>query len=373
MALTDILTQPVAEETAKSKITNLLTKIRPIKALVEAPDNSALGVLKNTGIELANVGKDILRAPLRSLVSATSLLAGEPDSEVVPKTKTEKFLFGEEPIGSLSRRSSEARTTLESFGLSSTASKILAPAGIVATALDLVPGLGGQKALLKTLAKETSEAVISTLLKKQVKGISDEVVTILAPKIAKATDPKQIETLLKEAATPAQKLLSAIRAAKPEEKEIAKAQTAERAKRIAAATAAIVGKEGREAYFATLSKLKGELAPRAGKLGDVEKNLSGDDVTNLFNQVTAGTLPPDILFPGVTQEIQQKIAESQQAGQSVVEEGAPSTEVPTAEGTPEVPPELVELLAGVNAEGGEFIPPQEEVAAGLAATRGVAV
>ena len=86
----------------------------------------------------------------------------------------------------------------------------------------------------------------------------------------------------------------------------------------------------------------------------------------LFEQVKNGAIPPDILFPGITQEIQQKMAESQEAGQSVAQEAGVGVEVP---GPENVPPELVDLLAGVNAEGGEFTPPPEEVAAGLAAAR----
>lgn len=81
-----------------------------------------------------------------------------------------------------------------------------------------------------------------------------------------------------------------------------------------------------------------ELA-KAGKISDEDlfEKLGYDHPQDaakrvyLYKQVELGKLPPDVIFPGITQEIQRAMAESQEAGQSVANVDGAGGVAPTVE------------------------------------------
>lgn len=73
----------------------------------------------------------------------------------------------------------------------------------------------------------------------------------------------------------------------------------------------------------------------------------------LYQQVTAGNMPPDVLFPGITKEVEEAMQEQQSQGQGQ----DPSLEDPNVPPTPE---DLQGILEG---PAGRNVPPEEVLAA----------
>lgn len=262
-----------------------------LKDIFKGGDETAGGILRNTVLGLpkatSDFAKTFVRAPGRAAVSASSLLANNPDAEITPATKTEKFLFGDEPIKSISRRNREAQATLEGLGLSPSASKVIAPIGVAGlTALDLYPGTSGRSTLVKELAAETSEVAIKALLKKSVKNISDDVIEELAPQIAKTKTATEVEKVLTGVlGTPVEKLTESVKVAKNLRPEIEAAQTAERARRFGVASGVQEQVGGEQGYYAALSRLKGSLIEKPPTFESPRANLSNDEIQDLFTTV----------------------------------------------------------------------------------------
>lgn len=158
---------------------------------------------------IKKVGADILRAPGRAAASLD--LSARGVREFTPETKLEKFVLGEEPIKSIGVRKQEAEETLKGFGLSEEQAKPLATVGVIGlTALDLYPGSAGKGKLVSQLAKETSEATIKALLKKNVKNLTDDAIERLAPTISKLSKADEVEKIIAREITSPQQAVRAI-------------------------------------------------------------------------------------------------------------------------------------------------------------------
>jgi hypothetical protein len=109
--------------------------------------------------------------------------------------KLETALFGR-PTGTYQETYKKASETLGKFGASNTEKKI--GAGVVAVGslfLDLPGGTTG-KTLFKNIAEQTSETVIASLLKREVRGITDETAALLARDLKNISNPKEVERFI---------------------------------------------------------------------------------------------------------------------------------------------------------------------------------
>lgn len=112
----------------------------------------------------------------------------------VPETRTEKMIFGNEPIQSYTERAKGLRSDW-----SDELGPLAAPAAALGTtanvALDL-PGGSFVKTGVRALAREGTEEGVRRLLKKGLPNLSDEMLDRIIPTITKSTDEKEIaETL----------------------------------------------------------------------------------------------------------------------------------------------------------------------------------
>jgi len=293
MSIFDTISAPI--KTATKSAFDLISKpIKAVEKFIEAPDNSASGVLKNTVLGLPKAAKDVAvdvaQSIPRSLASVGLTAMGK--KELTPDgSKTFNFLYGDKPVKSIPERSKDATATLESMGFSKGFSKTLAPFGVIgSTALDLYPGTSGEGAIIKTLAKEGTEQGVKAFLKQNVKNLSDEVIERLAPQIAKTGDEKAIKEFLdqgiEESKTAVQRLTESIKKAKPITKDIQAAQSAERSKRFGEASAAQSAEGGQAGYFAGLQRLKGALVDNANfSFEGVGGKLDKGTIDDLFLQV----------------------------------------------------------------------------------------
>lgn len=155
--------------------------------------------LKSSLKGFGNTALDILRTPIRSVVSASSLIGGNPDATITPKTKAEKIIFGEEPIKSYATKIREKETKLVDAGHSPAFAKIItAPIIAAGTVLDVFAEGGAEKKVVSNLVKETSETEVRRLLSQGTK-FAPEVVDTITPQIAKATTREEVDTILKTA------------------------------------------------------------------------------------------------------------------------------------------------------------------------------
>lgn len=150
---------------------------------------------KKVGSAILQFGKDVLRAGPRAAASVT--LEAQGRRKMIPETKAERFLFGEEPLESITERIERFPERAKEFGISEPTSKKIAPFAIVGlTALDLIPGIPKKK-IAETIAKEGSETVIKNLLKTKVfRNIADDAVESLARTLAPIKDAKKVQKAL---------------------------------------------------------------------------------------------------------------------------------------------------------------------------------
>jgi len=159
------------------------------------------------------IAKEVVRAPVRALVSSTldvagssiDLALGKPGSDAVftPKTKFEKAIFGEEPIrGMLSQTAKAQRGIQKALGesdISIGASLALAPLAITGLlAVDIIPIGGAEKQLAKQsikIAGMRNADDIAMVLKTMVKG-DDGAIKQIAQRLTKVSDAKQVENML---------------------------------------------------------------------------------------------------------------------------------------------------------------------------------
>lgn len=151
---------------------------------------------------LFNFGKSVLQETARS--GGSIGLEFTDTDRLAPGDGTlgqiQQFIFGEEPLESLSVRINKApeRTTefLRGFGVEdqNIVNKQTAPFAILGlTALDFLPG-GGKKKFFQTLSKLDNADAVKSFLKGS--KFTDDVIEETAPQIAKLKKPKEIEQLL---------------------------------------------------------------------------------------------------------------------------------------------------------------------------------
>lgn len=280
-----------------------------LKDIFKGGDETAGGVLRNTikGLPKAavDVGKDILRAPGRE--AASLVISGQGRDELTPATKAEKFLYGDEPVKSVGKRSKEASESLETFGISPKISGALGPLAVGGSiGLNLYPGSAGKAGLVKELAKESTEAGVKALLREGVEGIADDVVERIAPAIAKETKIDEVTRILesslpkekslldltppgvsssKDKVTSAERLTRAIKEASMARPELESAQRVERSRRFGVASEAQQNVGGEEGYYAALSRLKGKLVDNPPAFQSPRDTLTPDEVKDLFTTV----------------------------------------------------------------------------------------
>ena len=152
----------------------------------ETPEERAARLAKahETTKKIAEFGKAVLRAGPRAAASVT--LEAQGRRTMIPETKAEKFLFGEEPLESITERVERFPERAKEFGIQEPTAKKIAPFAVIGlTALDILPPLPGKsglkavakKALTTKTAKEFAKAVTkkeaNQILKAGFKSIDD--------------------------------------------------------------------------------------------------------------------------------------------------------------------------------------------------------
>ncbi len=143
---------------------------RKESAPIETPEERAARLAKAHELtkKVAEFGKSILRAGPRAAASVT--LEAQGRRTMVPETKAEKFLFGEEPIESVGERIQKFPERAKEFGIPESISKKIAPFAIVGlTALDILPPLPGKgvaKQTIKELAEKYGDDIARQIIKK---------------------------------------------------------------------------------------------------------------------------------------------------------------------------------------------------------------
>lgn len=149
----------------------------------------------------AEFGKAVLRAGPRAAASVATEAFGQktytPGAPGHVGGKLERFLLGPEPVESVSTQIEKLPGRGEELGIPSKLTKpIAAPLVIGSTLLDLLPTGGARKTLTKKLAAEMTEEGVFSMLKKSVKGISDDHAKALSTAIAPMKEEKEIGQML---------------------------------------------------------------------------------------------------------------------------------------------------------------------------------
>lgn len=142
----------------------------------ETPEERAerLAKARETARKIAEFGKAVLRATPRAAASLT--LEAQGRRKMIPETRAEKFLFGEEPLESITERIERFPERAAEFGIQEPAAKKIAPFAVLGlTALDILPPLPGKSALKgaakKALTTKTAKEFAKSLTKKESKQI----------------------------------------------------------------------------------------------------------------------------------------------------------------------------------------------------------
>ncbi len=148
----------------------------------ETPEERAVRLAKahETTKKIAEFGKAVLRAGPRAAASVT--LEAQGRRTMIPETKAEKFLFGQEPLESITERIERFPERAKEFGISEPVSKKIAPFAVVGlTALDILPPLPGKgiaKQTIKELAKKYGDDVAKQIIKKGGKELIEKALEV---------------------------------------------------------------------------------------------------------------------------------------------------------------------------------------------------
>lgn len=289
-----------------------------LKQLSQDRKQADLAGMRPIEEKLGDLASGIIRAFPRAFMQTALSTTGE--KEYQPTTKTQRFVYGDEPIKDIKTTGSE---NLKGFGVSEQASqKYGMTAGLVGVALDIFPGLPGKKQVAKEVAeqlikkfgkevgeqiiqkggkklaekalKEGGEKLVSQTLKKEVKPlistISKGVEKIKIPVSIKESVATKIPVRFQQARNTVEKLMESLKKAGPVRKEQEALYAAERAKRTA--IMAKMGEKvgGEKGFFAQLGSLKGEM-PKA-KFDAIRKEFSQTEVDSLFDLVEKSKLLP---------------------------------------------------------------------------------
>lgn len=138
----------------------------------ETPEERAarLEKARETTKKIADFGKAVLRAGPRAAASVT--LEAQGRRTMIPETRAEKFLFGQEPLESLTERVERFPERAKEFGIQEPTAKKIAPFAVLGlTALDILPPLPGKSGLKavakKALTTKTVKEFAKTITKKE--------------------------------------------------------------------------------------------------------------------------------------------------------------------------------------------------------------
>lgn len=257
---------------------------------------------KKLAKDTAGFFADVVRAVPRATVSVASSLSpknvvensaiGKFDKttgELTPDNKVSKFILGKKPIRTQQKQNENTNKVLQEYGVTPSVSKGISPLIVGAgTLLDLTPFGSEKKVATKLIEAKTAEEAAQIL---RMAKAPEEFITKNAERFAKETDPKVIESLLKQdvptthdnyflntgklnvpqeskefVQTELNKLRTGIE--KDIGEKITNKDIVTKAKDIENATAQFVTKEEQESFLANALKLKQELAATAkeGKL-----------------------------------------------------------------------------------------------------------
>lgn len=195
------LLNPGAESESRGLIEQLGIKIG--ETMERAADPNRRGQLaKDVGYGALDFGKSVLRAFPRAAMSTAITLTGHDDitpgegfikGDPVAEAlaKTEKFVFGKDPIKNIRREGEDLVTQLggdqrqvQEYGL---------VVGALSTGLDLIPGIPKKK-IAQKLAEEGAVPAVKKLLAKEVfKNAPDDLLEAMARKFAPIKNKKLIE------------------------------------------------------------------------------------------------------------------------------------------------------------------------------------
>lgn len=189
--------------------------IRPQDIVREIPQ--AIG---ETGKKVAGLAKDILQGITRSGGSVGLTLARKdelPIDSSSPKwqQKAQEIIFGKEPVKSLSMRIAEGELRIQPYLKKIGAEKAALPVSFVGvallTGLDFT-GAGGEKSVLKVLAKADDVGFIAKTLRQI--GVQEDLILPAASKIKIISNEKEIKTAL-DKISELQKMTRVVETAKP--------------------------------------------------------------------------------------------------------------------------------------------------------------
>ena len=175
----DILNSPAGIAIATMSLQNLVpAAVKTIKDILQGTAKSGGSV----GITAAN--KTVI--PLLKLPQQSEINLDKKTAE----GKIQRVIFGDEPVKSLGKRIKEFPEKAKQLGISEKISKpVAAPIILGLTAMDFT-GLGGEKSVIRILAKAGDAAEVGNVLRKI--GVGEDLVKEYAPVIAKISDEKEV-------------------------------------------------------------------------------------------------------------------------------------------------------------------------------------
>ena len=141
----------------------------------EGPRKSTIPeATKKVGSSIIQFGKDVLRATPRAAASLT--LEAQGRRTMIPETKAERFLFGEEPLESITERIEKFPERAKAFGIQEPTAKKIAPFAVIGlTALDILPPLPGKAGLKGVAKKALSTKTVKEFAKAITKKEADQI------------------------------------------------------------------------------------------------------------------------------------------------------------------------------------------------------
>lgn len=225
---------------------------------------------KQTAVAIA---RDIPRS------AASLTLAAVGGTEIIPETKAEKFLFGEERI---QRPEEMGEKLLQLFGVKEEpAEQFGGMLGYPLTILGALPFGIGKKSVSKEIVEQLATKYGDDLAKQIIKSGGQE----LAQRALINGGEEIVSEALKVSRIQVTigKLLDTMKKAKPIRAETERLFTQERAIRAAKGTEALEAVPGERGFFAALSRLKGEL-PKA-QFEPIRGRLIQEEIDDLFDYI----------------------------------------------------------------------------------------
>jgi len=199
------------------KAKRLKRKARFLSALRKLPEDYKT-IARETGSNLKSFARAFPRAAYSVGASAGEEISKkilgrqltDQERELKAQNRVQRFLFGEEPVRTISLGRERTEKFGEAIGLSKKLSRFLsAPIVFGGLALDLIPGIGGaekkvaQKAFTEIATTKELPQIVK-LLKTVIEG-SDESIEQTARQLVDIDDPKKVEELVTSFTKQAQK------------------------------------------------------------------------------------------------------------------------------------------------------------------------